>query len=103
MDAGLKVLGPQLVKGKPVTLTRAKKTALAAWVVKFALMLQLVYPRDSRFVIPDADYPQFYADRRPSDLMMLWAGYMEPPGNMAARRSRCATTGMTRCSSTRTC
>jgi len=56
MDAALKVLGPRLVKGKPVMLTKAKKTALAAWAVKFALMLQLVYPRDSRFVIPDADY-----------------------------------------------
>ena len=80
MDNALSVLGPQLVRGKPVTLTKAKKAALAAWVVKFALMLQLVYPRDSRFVIPDADYPQFCADRQPSDLMQLWAGYMEPPG-----------------------
>lgn len=80
MDNALSVLGPQLVKGKPVKLTKAKKAALAAWSVKFALMLQLVYPRDSRFVIPEADYPQFYAERQPSDLMQLWAGYMEPPG-----------------------
>ena len=80
MDNALSVLGPQLVRGKPVNLTKAKKAALAAWSVKFALMLQLVYPRDSRFVIPDADYPQFYTDRQPSDLMQLWAGYMEPPG-----------------------
>jgi hypothetical protein len=79
-DNALTVLGPQLVKGKTVTLTKTKKTALATWSVKFALMLQLVYPRDSRFVIPDTDYTQFYADRRPSDLMLLWAGYMEPPG-----------------------
>jgi hypothetical protein len=48
--------------------------------VKFALMLQLVYPRDSRFVIPFGDYAQFYADRQTSGLMKLWAGYMEPPG-----------------------
>jgi hypothetical protein len=82
MDNALRVLGPQLVRGKPVTLTRAKKTALAAWAVKFALTLQLIYPRDSRFVIPDADYPQFYADRQPSDLMKLWARYMEPPGKL---------------------
>jgi hypothetical protein len=80
MDNALAVLGPQLVKGKPVKLTKAKKVALAAWSVKFALMLQLIYPRDSRFVIPGADYPQFYADRQPSDLMQLWAGFMEPPG-----------------------
>jgi hypothetical protein len=80
MDNALSVLGLQLVKGKPVKLTKAKKTALAAWSVKFALILQLVYPRDSRFVIPDADYPRFHADRRPGDLMRLWAGYMEPPG-----------------------
>ncbi len=53
---------------------------LAAWSVKFALMLHLVYPKDSRFVIPDADYAQFHTDRRPSRLMKLWAGYMEPPG-----------------------
>ncbi len=45
-----------LVRGKPVKLTKAKKAALAAWSVKFALMLQLVCPRDSRFVIPDSDY-----------------------------------------------
>jgi hypothetical protein len=48
--------------------------------VKFALMLQLVYPRDSRFVIPAADYAQFHRDRQPGDLMKLRAGYMEPPG-----------------------
>lgn len=80
LDNALAVLGPQLVKGKPDKLTKAKKATLAAWSVKFALMLQLVYPRDCRFVIPDADYPQFYADRQPSDLMRLWAGFMEPPG-----------------------
>lgn len=80
MDSALSVLGPQLVKGKPVNLAKAKKAALAIWSVKFALMLQLVYPRDSRFVIPEPDYQQFHADRRPSDLMKLWAGYMEPPG-----------------------
>lgn len=80
MDDALKVLGPQLVKGKPVKLTKTKKAALAAWSVKFALMLQLVYPKDSRFVIPETDYPQFYADRQPSDPMRLWTGFMEPPG-----------------------
>lgn len=80
MDNALSVLGPQMVKGKPVKLTKAKKTALAVWSVKFALMLQLVYPRDSRFVVPEADYQQLYADRQPSGLMKLWAGYMEPPG-----------------------
>ncbi len=80
MDKELSVFGPQLVRGKPVKLTKAKKIALAAWAVKLALMLQLVYPRDSRFVIPEADYQQFYADRRPSSLMKLWVGYMEPPG-----------------------
>lgn len=80
MDNALSVLGPQLVKGKAVKLTKTKKKALAAWSVKFALMTQLIYPRDSRFVIPDADYSQFDADRRPSGLMQLWAGYMEPPG-----------------------
>jgi hypothetical protein len=53
---------------------------LAAWSVKFALMLQLVYPRDCRFVISGADYAQFHADRQPSGLMKLWAGHMEPPG-----------------------
>lgn len=80
MDNALSVLGPQLVRGKPVKLGKAKKAALAAWSVKFALMLQLIYPRHSRFVIPEADYSQFYADRQPGDLAQLWAGYMEPPG-----------------------
>ena len=46
MDNALSVLGPQLVHGKPVTLTKSKKAALAAWSGKFALMLQLVYPRE---------------------------------------------------------
>jgi hypothetical protein len=80
MDGALSVLGRQLVRGRPVKLTKAKKAALASWSVKFALMLQLVYPRHSRFVIPDCDYAQFYAGRQPSGLMKLWAGYMEPPG-----------------------
>jgi hypothetical protein len=49
MDNALSVLGLQLVKGEPVKLTKDKKTALAVWSVKFALMLQLVYPRAGRF------------------------------------------------------
>jgi hypothetical protein len=80
MDNALSVLGPQLVRGKEIKLTKAKKMALAAWSVKFALMLQLVHPRDSRFVIPEGDYAQFHANRQPGELMKLWAGYMEPPG-----------------------
>jgi hypothetical protein len=80
MDNELIVLGPQLVKGKAVRLTKARQASLAAWSVKLILMLQQVYPRDSRFVIPETDYTQFYADRQPSHLMRLWAGYMEPPG-----------------------
>lgn len=80
MDNGLAVLGPQLVKGKKVQLTKGKQASLASWAVKTILMLQLIYPRDDRFVIPEDDYTGFYADRRPSDLMRLWAGYMEPPG-----------------------
>lgn len=66
-------------------------------------MLQLIYPRDSRFVIPGADYPQFYADRQPSDLMRLWPGYMAPPGKYGARPWRFTTTGTMTCSSTQTC
>lgn len=72
MDRALGILGPQLVRGKQVSL--------ATWAVKFALMQQRLYPRDSRFVIPDEDYERFYADRQPSELMLMWAGYMEPPG-----------------------
>lgn len=80
MDNKLNVLGPQLVKGKAVRLTKGRQAALAAWSVKLTMMLQKVYPRDSRFVIPDADYAQFYRERQPSSLMQVWTGYMEPPG-----------------------
>jgi hypothetical protein len=39
MDHGvLDVLGPQLIKGKKVKLTKTKKAALAAWAVKYVLM-----------------------------------------------------------------
>jgi hypothetical protein len=39
MDHGvLDVLGPRLIKGKKVKLTKTKKTTLAAWAVKYILM-----------------------------------------------------------------
>jgi hypothetical protein len=81
MDHGiLDVLGPQLIRGKSVKLTKAKKVALSAWAVKFALMGQLTHGRDRRFAIPDDDYRLFYEQRSPGDSMRLWAGCMEPPG-----------------------
>jgi hypothetical protein len=80
MDRALSTLGPQLIKGKPVRLARSKQASLATWAVKFALMQQLLYPKDSRFVIPDEDYTRFYVQRQPSELMLVWAGYMEPLG-----------------------
>jgi hypothetical protein len=80
MDQALDILGPQLVRGKRVRLTKGKQVSLARWAVKFALMQQRLYPKDSRFVIPDEDYARFNAERLPSELMLVWAGYMEPPG-----------------------
>ncbi len=49
MDNALSVLGPELAK--------AKKAALAAWSVKFALMLQLVYPRTAGSSSPTPTTP----------------------------------------------
>ena len=81
MDHGvLDVLGPQLIKGKRVKLTKAKKVALAAWAVKYVLMHQLAHERGRRFAIPEREYAQFYERRTPGSGMRLWAGYMEPPG-----------------------
>lgn len=75
MDHGvLDVLGPQLIRGKQVRLTRQKKQALAAWAVKYVLMHQLTHGRDRRFAIPDDDYARFHADRTPGSMMRLWAG-----------------------------
>jgi hypothetical protein len=76
----LDVLGPQLIKGKRVKLTKTKKIALATWAAKYALMFQLTHGRDRRFAIPEADYRRFYDERSPGGLMRLWTGYMEPPG-----------------------
>ena len=103
MDGALSVLGPQLVRGKPVRLTKGKKVALSAWSVKFALMSQLVYPRDSRFVIPDADYPQFSAERKLSELDPAVGRVHRTPVSMAVRPWPCTTTGTTRCHSTLRC
>ena len=86
MDNELIVLGPQLVKGKAVRLTKTRQASLAAWAVRLILMLQQVYPRDSRFVIPETDYTQFYADRQPSKLMRLWAGELHGTTWPARRR-----------------
>jgi hypothetical protein len=81
MDHGvLDVLGPQLIKGKSVKLTKTKKVALAAWSMKYILMGQLVHGRDRRFAIPESEYTRFHDERTPGSLMRLWAGYMEPPG-----------------------
>lgn len=75
MDHGvLDVLGPQLIKGKKVSLTKTKKAALAARAVKYTLMCQLTQERDRRFAIPDADYTWFYGERAPGSIMRLWAG-----------------------------
>jgi hypothetical protein len=50
MDHGvLDVFGPQLIRGKKVRLTKAKKEALAAWAVKYVLMGQLTHERGRRF------------------------------------------------------
>jgi len=81
MDHGmLDVLGAQLIKGKKVKLTKAKKVALVAWAVKYVLMNQLTHERARRFAIPDWEYTRFYDDRTPGRLMRLWVGCMEPPG-----------------------
>jgi hypothetical protein len=57
MDHGvLDVLGPQLIKGKKVKLTKAKKALLAAWTVKYVLMNQLTHERSRRFAITDCEY-----------------------------------------------
>jgi hypothetical protein len=81
MDHGvLDVLGPQLIKGKKVKLTKTKKVALAAWAVKYILMHQLTHGRNRRFAIPEDEYTRFHGERTPGSLMRLWAGYMEPPG-----------------------
>ena len=81
MDHGvLDVLGPQLIKGKKVKLSRAKKVALAAWAVKYVLMHQLAHERERRFAISEQEYTRFYAERTSGSLMRLWVGYMEPPG-----------------------
>lgn len=79
LDNDMAVLGRQLLRGKPRVLTRGKQSLLAAWSVKLNLMMQLAHARD-RLVIPAEDYARFYRERQPSELMMLWAGCMEPPG-----------------------
>jgi hypothetical protein len=80
MDVALDVLGPQLIRGRRVTLTKGKKTALAAWAVKYVLMCQLTHARDRRFAIPGAEYTWFHGERGPGDRMRLWAGFMPLPG-----------------------
>jgi len=76
----LDALGPQLIRGKRIKLTKTKKTALATWAAKYALMFQLTHERGRRFAIPEDDYSRFYDERTPGKLMRLWTGYMEPPG-----------------------
>lgn len=80
IDERLGILGPQLIKGKPVKLTKNKQIALATWATKLVLMTHLTQPRKNRIMIPESDYTQFYAQRGPGKLMRLWAGCMEPPG-----------------------
>ena len=47
-------------------------------------MLQLTHARD-RMVAPAEDYARFYRERGPSDVMRLWARYVEPPGKRSGR------------------
>lgn len=76
----LDVLGPQLIKGRQVRLTRAKKEALECCSVKYILINQLTHAAERRFAIPDEDYWRFHSERTPDGMMQLWAGYTEPPG-----------------------
>lgn len=82
----LDVLGPQLIRGKTIKLTKTKKVALATWAAKYALMLQLTHEHDRRFSIPEGDYVRFHEERTPGTLMRLWTGYMEPPGKNGGPR-----------------
>ena len=61
----LDVVGPQLIKGKEVSLTKAKKQAPAAWVVKYTFICRLTHERDLRFAVPNDDYTCFYRERTP--------------------------------------
>jgi hypothetical protein len=78
LDNDMTTLGPQLLRGKRLVLTRGKQSMLSAWSVKLVLMLQLTHARD-RLVIPADDYTRFYDERLPSDVMRIWAAFMEPP------------------------
>jgi hypothetical protein len=80
LDHTLATLGPQLLKGRTIRLTKTKQEALAAWSTKIMLMLQHTHRRQDHFVIPPEDYHRFYADKHPGELMRIWAGCMEPPG-----------------------
>lgn len=48
IDNALATLGPQLIKGRQVRLTKAKQASVAAWSAKTILMLQLIHRRQDR-------------------------------------------------------
>jgi hypothetical protein len=77
------LLGPMIKNGWTTTLSPRSQANIAFWAVKTALVLDQFYP--AARLIPDSEYPAFYAAQQPLPAHMVWIGRRNTPGdNLAA-------------------
>lgn len=68
-----------MIKGRAVSLTKAKQAALATWSAKTTMMLQYVHRKQDQYAIPYEDYVTLFQEKQPSDIMRVWTAFMVPP------------------------
>lgn len=69
-------LGPMILEHKPTKLDKDLQTAIAFWAIKTMLVIQHVFPTDSR-LIPTADYLALYERKAPLPNYVVFLGFRE--------------------------
>lgn len=77
LEAGVRNFLPRMIRERGARLRRRQQTALAAWTVKTAMMMQCTHPKADQQVIPPTDYEALYRQREPSAMMRVWLGRMD--------------------------
>ncbi len=67
-----------MIKGENTGITPVGQNLLATWVLKTALMCQLMQDA-SVHNLPPSHYKELFLDRKPSQQMRVFVAYMRPP------------------------
>lgn len=72
---------PSLIRGTETRLDQVRQARLVTWSLKTMLMYQHTHGRKAQLVIPTSDYVAFFADRRPTRVMLGRVAYMNYPAD----------------------